>query len=330
MDWATKRVLVTGADGFIGSHLAEYLVRLGAEVRALALYNSFGSYGYLDHSELRSSFHLRMGDVRDRRSCQRLVEGVDVVFHLAALVGIPYSYVAPESYIETNVTGSMNLALAAMDAGCGRFVHTSTSEVYGSAIRVPIEEGHPLQPQSPYSASKIAADSMLRSLFYTFDFPVIVARPFNTYGPRQSTRAIIPTIISQVLEGQGELVLGDTAPTRDFSYVADTCKAFVELAECDQALGMSVHFGSGREISISQLVELIGNLMNVTVTIREDAKRVRPKGSEVRRLWADNGLIESLTGYAPEHSLEAGIRETIDWLSQPDKRMGERALHYAL
>lgn len=311
------RVLVTGADGFIGSHLCELLVEAGHEVTALAQYNSRGFWGWLEDVAVRDALRVVSGDIRDPRLCRQLVTGQEQVFHLAALIAIPYSYQAPHSYLETNVTGTLNLVEAARDAGVTRFVQTSTSEVYGTAQYVPIDEAHPLQPQSPYSASKIAADAMALSYHHTFQLPVVVARPFNTYGPRQSARAVIPSIIAQVASGRTTLQLGDTTPTRDFNYVTDTCRGLVALAGCDEALGQAVNIGSNSEISIHDLVMRIGDLMGTSLTIETDAQRLRPAGSEVFRLWCDNTRIQQLVGYAPAVSLDAGLAQTIAWFQDP-------------
>ena len=313
----TQTVLVTGADGFIGSHLTEHLLGLGHEVRALALYNSFNDWGWLDTIEPSDRLTVETGDVRDPAFCQRLCEGVDAVFHLAALIAIPYSYKAPYSYVDTNIQGTLNMVQAAMDQRVSRFIHTSTSEVYGTARYVPIDEQHPLQPQSPYSASKIGADAMAMSYHNAFDFPVTVARPFNTYGPRQSARAVIPTIISQIAEGATEIKLGDTSPTRDFNYVTDTCRGFVALAECDAAVGETVNIGSNYEISVQDTLDLIKEIMDSDVSFVQDGQRLRPDKSEVFRLWCDNSKIEELTGFRPEVSIRQGLSRTINWFTEP-------------
>ncbi|MBX5222140.1 NAD-dependent 4,6-dehydratase LegB [Rhizobium sp. NLR8a] len=312
-----KKVLVTGADGFIGSHLVETLVRSGVEVRALCQYNSFSSWGWLDQSEHRGQFEVILGDVRDPSQMRTVAKGVDTVFHLAALIAIPYSYQAPSSYIDTNVHGTLNVLQGALDAGVGRAIQTSTSEVYGTARFVPISESHPLQAQSPYSASKIGADAIAYSYYSSFDLPVTIARPFNTFGPRQSARAVIPTVISQLLSGRTTLKLGALSPTRDFNFVQDTCDGFLALAACDQAIGQTVNIGSGSEISIGDTVQLIADIIGVSVEIECDEQRLRPANSEVERLCCDNSLIKSLTGFSPRYSVEDGLKATIEWLRQP-------------
>lgn len=315
MDWNGKRVLVTGGEGFIGSHLTERLVREGADVRVLALYNPFGSYGWLD-PEVHTSVELLPGDVRDPERVAGAVEGRDVVFHLAALIGIPYSYVAPDSYVQVNVTGTINVANACHRHGVERLVHTSTSETYGTAITAPIAESHPMQPQSPYSASKIGADMMALSYRHAFELPVAVVRPFNTYGPRQSTRAVIPTILSQLHKGAKEIQLGSVSPTRDFNYVEDTVAGFLAVAGCDRALGEVVNIGSGREISIGDLVQLLIEITGSTAEIVTDESRLRPAGSEVERLLCDNTRAREWTGWEPQVSLEEGLRRTSEWVRE--------------
>ncbi|MBX4865614.1 SDR family NAD(P)-dependent oxidoreductase [Rhizobium bangladeshense] len=312
-----KKALVTGADGFIGSHLVETLVRSGVEVRALCQYNSFSSWGWLDQSEHRGQFEVILGDVRDPAQMRAVAKGVDTVFHLAALIAIPYSYQAPSSYIDTNVHGTLNVLQGALDAGVGRVIQTSTSEVYGTARFVPISESHPLQAQSPYSASKIGADAIAYSYHSSFDLPVTIARPFNTFGPRQSARAVIPTVISQLLSGRTTLKLGALSPTRDFNFVQDTCDGFLALAASDEAVGQTVNIGSGSEISIGETVQLIADLIGVNVEVECDEQRLRPTNSEVERLCCDNSLIKSLTGFSPRYSLEDGLEATIEWLRQP-------------
>lgn len=312
-----KQVLVTGADGFIGSHLVETLLNRGVRVRALALYNSFNYWGWLEGLASRENLEVVCGDVRDPHFCRTITKDVEVVFHLAALIAIPYSYVAPASYVDTNVTGTLNICQAAMENGCRRVLHTSTSEVYGTARYVPIDEAHPLQPQSPYSASKIGADALAMSFFNTFGLPLTIVRPFNTYGPRQSARAVIPTIISQIAGGQKSIRLGDLRPTRDFNYVLDTCAGFLSLAECDEAIGKTVNIGSNREISIGDLFGLIRKLMDSNVELECDEQRLRPEQSEVFRLWCDNRLIKELTGFEPQHTLRQGLQQTIAWFTDP-------------
>jgi NAD dependent epimerase/dehydratase len=312
-----KRVLVTGADGFIGSHLTELLVREGFAVRALSQYNSFNHWGWLEDVECQKDMEIVSGDVRDPHFCRRISRDVDMVFHLAALIAIPYSYVAPGSYVDTNITGTLNICQAALDNGVRRVIHTSTSEVYGTAQYVPIDERHPLQPQSPYSASKIAADAMAMSFHNAFALPLTIARPFNTYGPRQSARAIIPTIISQIASGVRPVRLGDLTPTRDFNFVADTCRGFLALARCEAAVGQTVNIGSNQEISIGELVKLIASLMGASADVIEDAQRLRPPQSEVFRLWCNNARMLELTGLRPQYTLTEGLRATIDWFSRP-------------
>lgn len=313
-----SKVLITGADGFIGSHLTEALVRAGHDVRALCQYNSFSSWGWLDESSCRGEIEVVLGDVRDPSQMRSICEGVDTVYHLAALIAIPYSYQAPSSYVETNVQGTLNVLQAALSANVRRFVQTSTSEVYGTARAVPIREDHPLQAQSPYSASKISADALAYSFYSSFNLPVVTARPFNTYGPRQSARAVIPTVITQLLAGFSTIRLGALTPTRDFNFVLDTCKGFMALAECDAAVGKTVNIGSGTEISIGETVALIAELVGVDVQIECDEKRLRPANSEVERLVCDNSLMRSLTGHESRHSLREGLALTIDWLRQHD------------
>jgi len=307
-----KTALVTGADGFIGSHLTGMLLEKGYRVKALSQYNSFNHWGWLEGIS-HPALEVVSGDIRDPHFCMKLVKGSDIVFHLAALIAIPYSYVAPDSYIDTNVKGTLNICQAALENGVERVVHTSTSEVYGTARYVPINEEHPLQPQSPYSASKMGADAIAMSFYHAFGLPLTIARPFNTYGPGQSARAVIPTIITQVAAGAKEIHLGDLAPTRDFNYVKDTCRGMILLAGCDEAVGQTVNIGSGSEISIGDLLDLIGKLMGSDVRSVSDPQRLRPENSEVYRLLCDNSKIKNLTGYAPEYLLEKGLKETIAW-----------------
>lgn len=313
-----KKVLVTGADGFIGSHLTEMLASQGYDVRALALYNSFNNWGWLEGSPYLKNIEVVSGDVRDPFLCNEIMKDVDTVYHLAALIAIPYSYVAPQSYVETNVTGTLNICKAAMGSGVRRVIHTSTSEVYGTAQYVPIDEKHPLQPQSPYSASKIAADAMAMSFYNSFSLPLTTARPFNTYGPRQSARAVIPTIISQIAAGRKQIHLGDMMPTRDFNYVSDTCRGFIALAKSDSTIGKTINIGSNFEISIKDTLELIKKIMKSDVVYTQDPERIRPTNSEVHRLWCDNSLISSLTGFKPEVNIEEGLTKTIEWFTNPD------------
>ena len=314
-----KKILVTGADGFIGSHLTEHLVESGADVRAFVYYNSFNSWGWLDESEerIKRSLDVFAGDIRDPHGVRTAMKGCDVVMHLAALIAIPYSYHSPDTYVDTNVKGTLNVVQAARELGVERVVHTSTSEVYGTARFVPITEEHPLQGQSPYSASKIGADQIATSFFLSFDTPVAVIRPFNTYGPRQSARAVIPTIITQVASGARQIKLGAMHPTRDFSYVRDTVRGFVAIAECDAAVGQVVNVGSNYEISVGDTARLIAQLMDREVEFVSDDQRLRPAGSEVERLWADNSRARALAGWTPEYSgvegFKRGLAETIEW-----------------
>jgi len=312
-----KKVLVTGADGFIGSHLVESLVQAGHEVTALAQYNSFNHWGWLEDIDCRSQVRVVSGDVRDPHFCRQLTKGMDVIYHLAALIAIPYSYVAPDSYVDVNIRGTLNICQAARDNGVGLVVHTSTSEVYGTARYVPIDEQHPLQPQSPYSASKMGADAMAMSFHNAFELQLVIARPFNTYGPRQSARAVIPTIITQIAAGKRSIKLGDVTPTRDFNYVTDTCRGFMALASCPAAIGQTVNIGSNFEISVGDTVTLIRELMNSDVSFEVDEARLRPDGSEVFRLWCDNSRIEALTGFKPQVDIRAGLSKTIEWFMQP-------------
>lgn len=313
-----KKILVTGADGFIGSHLTEMLVKQGADVKALSYYNSFNYWGWLENLDCRNDIDVLTGDVRDPHYCQHITKGVDVIFHLAALIAIPYSYVAPDSYVDTNIKGTLNVCQAALENGCERVIHTSTSEVYGTAQYVPIDEKHPLQPQSPYSASKIGADAMAKSFHNAFDLPLTIARPFNTYGPRQSARAVIPTIITQIASGRDVITLGSLEPTRDFSYVEDTCRGFIALAECNRAVGETVHIGSNFEIAIGEVVDHIKEIMGSSVKISTDDERIRPEKSEVFRLWSDNRKIRTLTGFEPKYSIREGLEKTIEWFLDPE------------
>jgi len=325
-----ETVLVTGADGFIGSHLTTLLFRSGRQVRALAQYNSFNHWGWLETVDCKDEIEILSGDVRDPHYCRRITEGVDTIFHLAALVAIPFSYAAPDSYMDTNVNGTLNICQAARENGVGRLLHTSTSEVYGTAQYVPIDENHPLQPQSPYSASKIGADAMAMSFFHAYELPVTIARPFNAYGPRQSARAIIPTIISQIASGMKEIRLGSISPTRDFSYVEDTCRGLLALAECEEAVGRTVNIGSNHEISIGDLLNLIQELMGSDLETITDEQRIRPEKSEVQRLWCDNTVIRELTGFTPKVDLREGLQRTIDWLGDPENLKGYKPQLYNL
>lgn len=312
-----ENVLVTGADGFIGSHLTEMLVKEGYKVKALSQYNSFNYWGCLEDVNCLEDIEVISGDIRDPTFCKKITKDIDVVYHLAALIAIPYSYIAPDSYVDTNIKGTLNICQAALENSVSRLIHTSTSEVYGTAQYVPIDEGHPLQPQSPYSASKIAADAMAMSFFNTFDLPLTIARPFNTYGPRQSARAVIPTIISQIASGMRQIKLGDVTPTRDFNYVEDTCRGFLQLSKCDKAIGEAVNIGSNFEISVGDTLNLIREIMNSDVEFLIEEQRRRPGKSEVFRLWCDNTKIRSLTGFAPRVDLRSGLKATVEWFTQP-------------
>lgn len=312
-----KNVLVTGADGFIGSHLTEMLLEQGYKVRALSYYNSFNDWGWLEGTQ-HPELEVLTGDVRDPHFCKHITKEIDIVFHLAALIAIPYSYVAPDSYVDTNIKGTLNICQAAKENGVKKVLVTSTSEVYGTAQYVPIDENHPKQPQSPYSATKIGADAIAMSFYNAFQLPVVIVRPFNTYGPRQSARAIIPTIISQIAAGKKEIKLGDLTPTRDFNFVKDTCRGFIELSECDEAIGQEVNIASNFEISMRNTLELIAKIMESDVKFIEDEERIRPKNSEVFRLWGDNSKIKKLTGFTPNYSIGDGLKETIDWFLDED------------
>jgi dTDP-glucose 4,6-dehydratase len=316
-----KKILVTGADGFIGSHLVERLVRGGYDVRAFVLYNSFNSWGWLDQcaEDVKGRFEVFSGDIRDPHGVRVAMKGCDAVVHLAALIAIPYSYHSPDTYVDTNVKGTLNVLQAARELGVQKVIHTSTSEVYGTARFVPITEEHPLQGQSPYSASKIGADQMAYSFYTSFQLPVMILRPFNTYGPRQSARAVIPTIISQIANGERRLKLGSISPTRDFNYVADTVSGFIAGLESDRGLGEVINLGSNYEISIEHTVHLIAKLMNANVEIETDEQRLRPEKSEVERLWADNKKAAELLNWHPDFSnlegLSRGLEKTIEWFS---------------
>jgi UDP-glucose 4-epimerase len=313
-------VAVTGSEGFIGSHLVELLVHEGYAVRALVQYNSLSSWGWLDtlDREVLSSVDVVLGDVRDRRSMFDLVRDVDAICHLAALIAIPYSYQAPDSYLATNAGGTLNVLEAARAHGTPRLVHTSTSEVYGTAITVPISESHPLQAQSPYSASKIAADKLVESYHLSFGLPATTLRPFNTYGPRQSARAVIPTAISQIAAGRTRIELGDLSPTRDFNFVSDTAAAFLSLVEADDdVLGATFNAGSGREISVGDVVRLIAEVMGREIEVTDDPARHRPANSEVQRLVCDSAALHAVTSWKPEYTLEEGLRITAEWFCDP-------------
>ena len=324
MNLKNKKILVTGADGFIGSHLTEELIGRGHNVRAFVLYNSFNSWGWLDHSEpdIKKNIDIFAGDVRDPHGVKQAMKGCDVIFHLAALIGIPYSYHSPDTYVDTNIKGTLNIVQAARELGVSKVLHTSTSEVYGTARFVPITEDHPLQGQSPYSASKIGADQIAMSFYNAFGTPVSIVRPFNTYGPRQSARAIIPTVITQIASGRRVIKLGSLHPTRDFNYVKDTVNGFIAVAESDQAIGEVINIGSNYEISMRDTVAMIADVMGASITIEGDEERLRPVKSEVERLWADNKKARKLTGWQPlygdREGLKRGLLETSQWFADPD------------
>lgn len=311
-----KNILVTGADGFIGSHLTQLLLSEGYNVRALSQYNSFNDWGWLE--EVKSpGLEVVTGDVRDPDFCRHITRGMDTVFHLAALIAIPYSYVAPDSYVDTNIKGTLNMCQAARDLGVERLLVTSTSEVYGTARYVPIDENHPRQPQSPYSATKIGADAIALSFHNAFSLPVSIVRPFNTYGPRQSARAIIPTIITQIASGKKEIKVGDLTPTRDFNYVEDTARGFLAIARCGEAVGREINIATAREVTMQQTLDTIAGIMGADITWVRDPERIRPSKSEVFRLCGDNTLIESLTPWRPQVKLEEGLRRTVEWFTDP-------------
>lgn len=316
-----KKVLVTGSDGFIGSHLVEALVKHGCDVRAFVYYNSFNSWGWLDHSPLKGNVNIFAGDVRDPFGVRKAMEGVDVVFHLAALIAIPYSYHSPSSYIETNVSGTLNIVQAARELGVKKVISTSTSEVYGTAQFVPITEEHPCVGQSPYSASKIGADQIAYSYYAAFNTPVTILRPFNTYGPRQSARAVIPTIITQLLAGDTKVKLGSVSPTRDFSFVDDTTRGFIAAAESDNSIGKTINLGAGFEISIEDTAKLIADVIGSKIEIITDEQRQRPENSEVERLLSSNALAKELIGWQPQYTgvegFKKGIEKTVEWFRDP-------------
>ncbi len=318
-----KKVLITGADGFIGSHLTEQLVRQGYNVRPFVYYNSFNSWGWLDSasSEIKAELDVFAGDIRDPHGVKEAMKGCTHVLNLAALIAIPYSYHSPDTYVDTNIKGTLNIVQAARELGVEKVVHTSTSEVYGTAQYVPIDEAHPLQGQSPYSATKIAADQMALSFYRSFDTPVAIIRPFNTYGPRQSARAVIPTIIGQLASGKTTIKLGAISPTRDFNYVKDTVDGFISVMNSEKAIGEVINIGSNYEVSIGETVEMIASIMNVDVTIETDEQRLRPDKSEVERLWAANQKAKDLLGWAPNYGGKEGFRkgleETIEWFTNP-------------
>ena len=329
-----NKVLVTGADGFIGSHLTETLVRQGYDVRAFTLYNSLNSWGWLDHcsKEVKGKFEVFSGDIRDPHGVKEAMKGCDAVLHLAALIAIPYSYHSPDTYVDTNIKGTLNVLQAARELGVKRVLHTSTSEVYGTARFVPITEDHPLQGQSPYSATKIAADQLSYSFYSSFDLPVVIVRPFNTYGPRQSARAVIPTIITQLASGKRQIQLGAVSPTRDFNFVTDTVNGFIAALRSDVGLGEIVNIGSNFEISIGDAAQLIAEAMGVNIEIITDEARIRPENSEVQRLWADNSKACDLFGWQPAYAgrdgFKRGLAETIVWFRQPTNLGGYKSHIY--
>ncbi|MDT8302792.1 MAG: GDP-mannose 4,6-dehydratase [Sedimentisphaerales bacterium] len=324
--WDRKKVLITGAGGFIGSHLTERLFELGAKIRAFVRYTSRSDEGFIKYfsEDLRKNMDIVYGDIRELETIVKAIDGVDIIFNLAALVGIPYSYIHPQEVIEANTIGTLNILMAARDAGIEKLVQTSTSEVYGTARYVPIKEEHPKQPQSPYSASKIAADAIALSFYHSFDLPVAVIRPFNTYGPRQSDRAVIPSIISQALT-KDRLTLGNTTPTRDFTFVTDTAEGFIKVAESEKSVGMEINIGSGQEISIEDLIKKIISLVGRDIVVERDKERIRPSHSEVERLCADNTKARSVLGWLPKVSLTQGLEKTINFIKNnpgfydPDK-----------
>jgi len=313
-----KKTLITGADGFIGSHLTELLLSKGYKTKALAQYNSFNYWGWLDDISESDNLEIITGDIRDAHFIKHIMKDVDTVFHLAALIAIPYSYHAPDSYVDTNIKGTLNICQAAKEFGGIRVLNTSTSEVYGTAQYVPIDEKHPKQPQSPYSATKIAADAIAMSFYNAFDLPVTTVRPFNTYGPRQSARAVIPTIITQIAAGCKEIRLGDLSPTRDFNYVKDIANAFYAIAETQESIGKEINVATNHEISIGNTLQLIKELMQSNVNFISESKRLRPANSEVYRLWGDNTLIKELTSWKPEYDIKKGLMETIAWFTKEE------------
>lgn len=328
---SSTTILVTGADGFIGSHLTEALVRQGYKVRAFVLYNSFNSWGWLDHCapDVKGQFEVFAGDIRDPHGVKEAMKGCDAVLHLAALIAIPYSYHSPDTYVDTNVKGTLNVLQAARELSVKRVVHTSTSEVYGTARFVPITEEHPLQGQSPYSATKIAADQLAYSFYASFGLPVVIVRPFNTYGPRQSARAVIPTIITQIANGKRQIKLGAVSPTRDFNFVKDTVAGFIAALNADHSIGEVINIGSNFEVSIGDTARSIAEVMGVEIDILTDEQRLRPEKSEVERLWASNDKARELLGWQPQYGglegFKRGLAETAEWFAQPDNLRGYKA-----
>ena len=316
MKIASSKVLVTGAGGFIGSHLTEELIHLGASVRAMVHYDSRNDWGQLDllPDKIKKSLEVVTGDVRDYLAVRKALQGCDTVFHLAALIGIPYSYVAPEEYVNTNIKGTLNVLQASLDENVAKVIHTSSSEVYGTAIYTPIDEKHPLQAQSPYSASKIGADKIVESYYLSFNLPVAILRPFNTYGPRQSARAVIPTIISQALLSDSKIKLGSLAPVRDFSFIRDTLDGFIRMAEIEESIGKTINIGSGKGIAIGELVERIGKIIGKKIEVEINAERIRPQKSEVFELICDNKLAKKILNWEPRYPLDKGLSETVRWI----------------
>lgn len=311
-------ILVTGSEGFIGSHLTEMLVKRGYKVTAVVQYNSFNNWGWLDTLSIKKNIDIISGDIRDSNFCENVTKDKDIIFHLAALIAIPFSYIAPQSYVDTNIIGTLNMCQAAKKNNIKKFIHTSTSEVYGSAKYVPIDEKHPLQPQSPYSATKIGADSIAMSFFNSFDLPVTIVRPFNVYGPRQSARAIIPNTITQILSKKDAIFVGDISPTRDFTFVEDTCEGFIATSEKNNTEGLTLNLGSNFEVSIKEAINLIKKLMNSDIEVVQSEERFRPKKSEVQRLFCDNSLMGEIVGFKPKYNFEDGINKTIEWFSNKD------------
>jgi len=320
--------LVTGADGFIGSHLTELLLEKGYKVRALAQYNSFNYWGWLEDVPENKNLEIVTGDIRDPHFCKNLTLDTDIVFHLAGLIAIPYSYIAPDSYVGTNILGTLNMCQAARENGVGRFIHTSTSQVYGTAQYVPIDEKHPKEPQSPYAASKIGADAMAMSFYHAFEFPVTIARPFNTYGPRESARDIVPAIITQIVAGQKIVKVGDLTPTRDMNYVKDTCKGMVLIAENDNTAGKEINICSNSEITMGELFNKIKKIMQTDIGYQSEPQRMRPAGSEVYRLFGDNSLIKELTGFKPDYTIDQGLQLTCEWFLKKENSMKYKANIY--
>jgi len=328
MSTTNKTCLVTGADGFIGSHLTELLLEKGYKVRALAQYNSFNNWGWLEEVPKNGNLEIITGDVRDPHFCKSFTQEIDIVFHLAGLIAIPYSYIAPDSYVGTNILGTLNMCQAARDNGVGRFIHVSTSQVYGTAQYVPIDEKHPKHPQSPYAATKIGADAMAMSFYHSFDFPVSIARPFNTYGPRESARDIVPAIITQLVAGNKTLKVGDLTPTRDMSYVKDICKGILLIAEHDTTVGKEINICSNNEISMAEVLRKIKDIMHVHAVTDAEPRRMRPSGSEVYRLFGDNSLIKQLTGFKPDYTIDQGLQLTCDWFMKKENSAKYKASIY--